>query len=646
MGLLKSRKDAGKAFEAYVDAVENPPVLDDYVEEEELGDQDAIQPSAVSVEEIEAQLAQRRSLLDAQVGALPEARTPEPSRPTVQATERKRLGEVLVDRSLLTAGQLDEALAGQAASGKRLGEYLVDTGILDERELATALAEQFNLEVVDLRREVPADEAVAALDEQHARDWRAIPLRRGEFGYDVAVADPSEPGLVDKLRDQLHQPAKLYVAGLSDVRRAIDVAYKATNKAGEHIRAFEARAQARRAEQVIEPVGQQVDENAPVVQVVNLLLSQAVTERASDVHIEPMDDRVRIRNRVDGALHEVLQLPVSMGPALVSRIKVMANMNIVERRRPQDGQLEATVDGVPLDVRVSTTSTVQGEKCVLRILDKRRALYELSDLGMPPDMLEVYEQLIKSPYGMVICAGPTGSGKTTTLYATLAQINKAEINIMTVEDPVEYVFPTVNQIQINEQAGITFAGGLRSILRQDPDAILVGEIRDVETARIAVQSALTGHLVLSSIHATDAVSALHRFLDMGIESFLIASSMLGVIGQRLMRRICPECKVPYEPSPEERVLWEKAELPPKDVFYRGEGCVFCANTGYQGRIGVYEVMRVTDAMKSLIVANATHDDLKAEAARDGMVTLQDQALRLVAKDVTTLAEVARTVYVL
>jgi type IV pilus assembly protein PilB len=359
-----------------------------------------------------------------------------------------------------------------------------------------------------------------------------------------------------------------------------------------------------------------------------------------------MDDRVRVRNRVDGALHEVLQLPVSMGPALVSRIKVMANMNIVERRRPQDGQLEATVDGVPLDVRVSTTATVQGEKCVLRILDKRRALYALSDLGMPPDMLEVYEGLIKSPYGMVICAGPTGSGKTTTLYGTLAQINQAEINVMTVEDPVEYVFPTVNQIQINEQAGITFAGGLRSILRQDPDAILVGEIRDVETARIAVQSALTGHLVLSSIHATDAVSALHRFLDMGIESFLIASSMLGVIGQRLMRRICPECKTPYDPSPEEQVLWEKSELGHKGVFYRGEGCVFCSNTGYQGRIGVYEVMRVTDEMKSLIVANASHDDLKEAAARDGMVTLQEQALRLVAKDVTTLAEVARTVYVL
>ncbi|HEY3724762.1 MAG TPA: GspE/PulE family protein, partial [Acidimicrobiia bacterium] len=447
-------------------------------------------------------------------------------------------------------------------------------------------------------------------------------------------------------RDQLRQPAKLYVAGVSDVRRAIDGAYKATSRVGEHVRVFEARAQARKAEHTEESIGQSVDENAPVVQVVNLILSQAVTERASDVHIEPMDDRLRIRNRVDGALHEVLSLPVGMGPALVSRIKVMANMNIVERRRPQDGQLEAVIEGVPLDVRVATTSTVQGEKCVLRILDKRRALFQLSDLGMPPDMLGTYETLVRSPYGMVICAGPTGSGKTTTLYATLTQINSTEINVMTVEDPVEYVFPSVNQIQINEQAGVTFAGGLRSILRQDPDAILVGEIRDVETARMAVQSALTGHLVLSSLHATDAVSALHRFLDMGIESFLIASSMLGVVGQRLVRRICPECRVPYDPTAEERSVWEKSGMPAKQAFFHGEGCVFCAQTGYQGRIGVYEVLKVTDEMRSLIVANATHDELKELAVEQGMISLQDQALRLVERDVTTVAEILRTIYVL
>jgi len=656
VGLLKSRKDATKELERYVEAVEHPPV-DDYVEEEELVDRDELLPGGepatptVSLEELQAQVAERNARLAARLGeneieraeaALAQEEAPPPG----EVRPARRLGEVLVEQELLTPTQLQEALAAQQQSGQRLGEYLVDSGTLDERDLAGALARQFDLEVVDLRKEVPTDEAVAALPEVQARELLAIPLRKTDFGYDVVVADPSQPGLVDHLRDALHQPAKLHVGGLSDVRRAIDAAYKATNRAGEHIALFEARARARRSEQAETPVSQQVDENAPVVQVVNLLLSQAVSERASDVHIEPMDDRVRIRNRVDGALHEVLNLPEAMGPALVSRIKVMADMNIVERRRPQDGQLEITVEGVPLDVRVSTTSTVHGEKCVLRILDKRRALFELSDLGMPPDTLDIYETLTRSPYGMVICAGPTGSGKTTTLYATLTQINKTEINVMTVEDPVEYVFPTVNQIQINEQAGITFAGGLRSILRQDPDAILVGEIRDVETARMAVQSALTGHLVLSSIHATDAVSALHRFLDMGIESFLIASSMLGVVGQRLVRRICPECKVAYEPTPEELAVWDKAGMDAKTEFFHGEGCVFCANTGYQGRIGVYEVLRITDAMKGLIVANATHEQLKEEAAQDGMVTLQEQSLRLVEKDVTTITEVMRTIYVL
>ena len=283
---------------------------------------------------------------------------------------------------------------------------------------------------------------------------------------------------------------------------------------------------------------------------------------------------------------------------------------------------------------------------MLRILDKRRALFGLTDLGMPPETLTIFEGLSRSPYGMLICAGPTGSGKTTTLYASLTQINREEINVMTVEDPVEYVFPTVNQIQINEAAGITFAGGLRSILRQDPDAILVGEIRDVETARIAVQAALTGHLVLSSLHATDSVAALHRFLDMGIESFLISSSVLGVVGQRLVRRDLP--RVPRRRTSrraDELALWDKAGMAPKSTFYRGEGCVFCADTGYQGRIGVYELLVVSDQMKQLVVTEPTYQELRDLAVAEGMVPLQTEALRLVERDVTTIDEVLRTLYV-
>ena len=277
-------------------------------------------------------------------------------------------------------------------------------------------------------------------------------------------------------------------------------------------------------------------------------------DRASDVHIEPSEQGVRIRYRIDGALKEVLTLPASMAVGLVSRIKIMAGMNIVERRRPQDGQLRTDIDGREVDVRVSTLATIWGEKCVMRLLDRTRSVMRLHDLGMPSDSADKYTSFVRAPFGMVLCAGPTGSGKTTTLYATLTEISDPSRNVMTIEDPVEYVFPTINQIQTNEQAGVTFATGLRSILRQDPDVILVGEIRDVETARIGVQSALTGHLVLSSVHATDAVSALHRFLDMGIESFLVASSIIGIVGQRLVRRICPSCKVAYTLTAEERAV--------------------------------------------------------------------------------------------
>jgi type IV pilus assembly protein PilB len=324
----------------------------------------------------------------------------------------------------------------------------------------------------------------------------------------------------------------------------------------------------------------------------------------------------------------------------------MADMNIVERRRPQDGQMAVTVAGRALDVRVATTGTVFGEKCVMRLLDKSRALFRLHELGMPAETHERFADLIRSPYGMVICAGPTGSGKTTTLYASLSEINNEEINITTIEDPVEYIFPSINQIQINEPAGITFAAGLRSILRQDPDAVLVGEIRDVETARIAVQAALTGHFVLSSLHATDTAAALHRFLDMGIEPYLVASSLLGVVGQRLIRRLCPHCVAPYAPSPEELAFYRRAGGDPaKEVFVRGAGCNFCGQTGYFERVGIYEVMRVSDEIKALVVDSAPHEELRAISVQQGMRTLQDQALRLVTEDQTTLAEVLRTVQV-
>jgi type IV pilus assembly protein PilB len=558
------------------------------------------------------------------------------------------LGELLVGRGMVSEEQILDALLEQSSTGKRLGYVLVELGLLKERDLVEVLAEQLQMDIVDLRHTEIDREVAQLLPELTARELNAVPIARQGGRVVIAVGDPLQDGLTGRLIEALESPVRLELATPSDVRLVIDQAYTSTAGVSDAIRVFEARAEARRA-QMREGDQEEVrvDENAPIVQVVNMILEQAVRERASDVHIEPTEGRVRVRVRTDGALHEIVSLPEAMGASLLSRIKVMSDLNIVERRRPQDGQMEVTVAGKALDIRVATSSTVYGEKAVLRLLDKTRALYKLAELGMPADTYERYADLVRSPYGMVICAGPTGSGKTTTLYATLAEINNDEINVVTIEDPVEYVFPSVNQIQINEQAGVTFAAGLRSILRQDPDSILVGEIRDVETARIAVQAALTGHFVMSSLHATDATAALHRFLDMGIESFLIASSLLGVVGQRLTRRICPHCKETYQPTTEELDFYERGGGDPeKREFVHGVGCNFCGSTGYFDRVGIYEVLRMTDEMRQLVVENAPQEKLKGLAVEQGMRTLREQAIRLVETDETTIAEVLRTVYIL
>jgi type IV pilus assembly protein PilB len=554
------------------------------------------------------------------------------------------LGEILVASKTIDQEQLDAALELQKESRERLGTVLVQTEAITPAQLTEALASQYGLRVVSLARVAPDPKVAKELPQELAKELRAVPLSRTSGRINVAVGDPARPGVFRELSDAMGGQVTFVAVPDEELDDAIDKAYKAAAAVTDAVRIFEARASERAGPAAAAVTD--VDANAPVVQVVNQILTQAVRDRASDVHIEPMGDRVRVRNRIDGALHEVLSLPQAMSQALVSRIKIMADMNIVERRRPQDGQIETVVDGSELDIRVSTTSTQYGEKTVLRILDKARALYDLSTLGMPADTAELYADIIRSPYGMVVCAGPTGSGKTTTLYASLMAINSDEINVMTVEDPVEYSFPTINQISIHEQAGVTFAAGLRSILRQDPDAILVGEIRDVETARIAIQAALTGHFVLSTIHATDATSALHRFLDMGIESFLLASSMLAVVGQRLIRRSCSECLAPYEPASEEIAFYERAGGKPKDEFIKGQGCALCSDTGYMGRIGVYEVLRVTNEMRDLVVRNAPVDEIRKLAVDQGMVPMREQALRLVADDVTTIAEVMRTIYIL
>lgn len=556
----------------------------------------------------------------------------------------RRLGEQLIGSNLITEAQLQQALDMQRDSGGRLGEVLVSIGALSDQALAHALAAFFGFEVANLRRENIDPAVTTLLAEDVAREYSAFPVRMTNDGLYVAVAEPSDE-LQKLLVQKSGHPVKLLIAPLSDVRWAIDSNYRAIGTVERLVQVFESVEGSRRKAQ--ETAGPEiVADDAPVVQVVDRILTQALRDRASDVHIEPSDDIVRVRFRIDGALKEILQLPATIGPGLVSRIKIMANMNIVERRRPQDGQLTVDIDGKEVDVRVATVATIMGESCVMRLLDKTRSVLRLNDLGMPVDTHTAYSKIVRAPFGMVLCAGPTGSGKTTTLYATLSEVSNPTLNVMTIEDPVEYVFPSINQIQTNEQAGLTFATGLKSILRQDPDVILVGEIRDVETTRVAVQSALTGHFVVSSLHATDSVSALHRFLDMGIESFLIASSVLAVVGQRLVRRICPSCKSPYTPTEEELVFYEESGGPPKESFFQGSGCNFCSNTGYKERIGVYELLIMTPELRRLVVGWATQEELRNMAVKQGMRTLRQEAINLVAQDVTSIAEVIRSMYTL
>jgi type IV pilus assembly protein PilB len=557
----------------------------------------------------------------------------------IAAGERARLGDVLVAENLITPEQVAAALNLQQASGRQLGQILVEQGVLDSRVLTRALAAQLGLPTIDLRRERPSDEAIALIDEEWARRYQVVPMRLLDDVLDVAIADGADPAVREALAQLPVRAVNLYLAPTGDVRAALDTHYRVLTSVDDAVLQIWADASPAETDDLPANVG-----DAPIIQLVNKIVAQAMRDRASDIHIEPTEGRIRIRYRIDGALREVLSLPIAVGPELVSRIKIMAEMDIVERRRPQDGQFQMAVDGVALDVRVATASTIWGETAVLRLLDKKRSMMQLSELGMPEGTHERYLTIVHKPYGMIMCSGPTGSGKTTTLYATLAEISRAELNVMTIEDPVEYVFPAVNQMQINLQADVTFATGLKSILRQDPDVILVGEIRDHETATIAVQSALTGHLVMSSLHATDASSALYRLVDMGIEPFVVASSLVGVVGQRLVRRVCEACAAPYVPTDAELAWFAHFGGGDKTEFVRGSGCNFCLDTGYRERVGVYEVLEVTEDVGKVLMAGGSQREVREVALGQGMRTMGHEAMALVAADVTTIDEVVRNVY--
>ena len=568
-------------------------------------------------------------------------KTPAALVPDVSIAEpRIRIGDLLVQSGAVAREALENA--SRLGNGQRLGTLLIEHGLLLEEDVTRALSEQLHVPVVDLRDAHPDSEATALVESIDAHQFDVLPLLVIDGTLTVAIADPLDVNVMSLLRSLPVNEVHVALGVPSQLRTRVNRTYSALSAVRGDIEAFQATDIASEPTGTIDDI---VDAHAPIVQVVNKIVTQALRDRASDVHIEASENCVRVRFRIDGSLSEVVELPSEMGQALVSRIKIMAQMNIVERRRPQDGQFEMNIDHRDLDVRVSTTSTIWGEKTVLRLLDRTRSLYRLGDLGMPPDSGALYSRLVNSPYGMIIVGGPTGSGKTTTLYATLSEINRPDINVMTIEDPVEYIFPKVNQIQISEQAGMTFATGLKSILRQDPDVILVGEVRDVETARIAVQSALTGHRVFSSVHAIDAISSLYRLLDMGIEPYLITSAIVGVVAQRLVRRTCTSCAVPFEPSMSDVTLYQKLGGRDKRSWLRGKGCQFCSGTGYFDRVGVYEVLAITDELRSCVVDGQPPRVARDLAAQQGLRTLQTEAIRLVEADVTTMEEVVKHVVV-
>jgi type IV pilus assembly protein PilB len=571
---------------------------------------------------------------------------PSPRTAVPPARHTMRFGEHLLASGLIDEAQLERALAAQRLSGYLLGFVVLSLGLLDDDTLTAALGDHLGTPVADLRTEAVDPEAARLVPEEFARRHVVLPIRRENGHLAVAMVDPANLALLNDVRLLSGMAVEPYLATRSDILANLSRVHSTSPRIHEAAKSLQESRPRLAIDRAAAVDLNSITASSPAVEIVNLLITQGVRDRASDIHMEPQKGYLRIRFRIDGVLQDVAHLPATTGAALASRIKILADMNIVERRRAQDGQVSMTIDGRELDIRVATLETVWGEKIVLRLLDRSRSLIALQQLGFSQSAYQNYHRMLHSPYGMIIVSGPTGSGKTTSLYASLNELDQQVRNIMTIEDPVEYMFDNINQSQINKLADISFANGLRAILRQDPDIILVGEIRDRETAEIAVQSALTGHLVLSSLHATDAVGALLRFIDMGIDGFLIASSVIAIVAQRLVRKICEGCKVAYEPTPEDIDFGLSLGRAIPSQLYRGRGCGRCNLTGYYDRIGVFEVLTMTDELKRLVIAKASHKELVEVAAAGGMVPLRLDAWDRITSGVTTVSEVLRSVYII
>lgn len=565
------------------------------------------------------------------------------TRPARMEDFSRRIGELLVGAGAATTDQVRSALKQQKRDHRPLGEILVSLGVRSET-VTRVLAEKLGLKPLDLDTIEAQPEAIDTVTAAFARAHGVFPYRIGADGrLHVATIKPDDMALTRLVTETSSRGVVLEFADAGAIERAQDRSYSVHEKVG---KAVERAVLTSVRDTPVQELAL-LSPDAPVVQIVDLLLTQGLRDRASDIHIEPQVDRLRIRYRIDGALRDVQSLPSQLAGPLASRLKIMADMDIVDRHRAQDGQTTVNVDGRTVDIRLATMETIWGEKVVLRLLDRSRSLMPLGELGLQEEEHHLLQHLIASPYGLFIVSGPTGSGKTTTLYAALNEKDRSLHNITTIEDPVEYQFDNINQVQINRLAGMTFANGLRAILRQDPDVILVGEVRDVETAQIAVQSALTGHLVMASLHAADAVGALFRFLDMGLQGYLIASSVIGVVAQRLVRVNCVHCaeRVPIKPEEEDFYAIVRGRIPTEEQM-AGTGCRRCSGTGFYGRIGVFECMGVDERIRAMIVSRATQEEIREYARGQGMRTLQDAACDLVDAGQTTIAEAMRTVYVL
>ena len=552
----------------------------------------------------------------------------------------KQLGDILLEGGLVSPTQLEAAYEEQERVGRALGRVLIEQGVLTESQLVAALATQIGLRFVDLAEFAVDGSAVGRVPGPVCRRHSAMPIGFEDGRLLVAMADPANVFAIDDIRSLAGMDVKPVVATRADVAAAIDRYYRADSDLDDISAVLDAQEEEDELSKVKEIV-----EDAPIVKYVNLLITQAIQDRASDIHLEPTENDLRVRFRIDGVLHEVMRSPKAIQSGVISRLKIMADINIAERRIPQDGRLSVNAHGRKIDLRVATLPTVWGEKVVMRILDNSTARLDLTDLGFSEGNFERYGRSFNKPYGMILVTGPTGSGKSTTLYATLNIVSRPEVNVITVEDPVEYRLPGINQVQTNNKAGLTFASALRSILRSDPDIVLIGEIRDHETGQIAVEAALTGHLVLSTLHTNDAPSAVTRLTEMGIEPFLVGSALDAVLAQRLARKLCSKCKEPYTPTREllaqSRFPWEDGM--PLPELYRPVGCPACAKTGYKGRLALHEVMVVSEEIERLAVERASSTAISQVAREEGMRTLRDDGLDKVVAGVTSLDEILRVV---